>query len=136
MCKSCVGCKFLYEDGTGYSNYTWMDTWVRCALNLNPKLEGDVESPYEFRHQGQPLPQLEGMRCDRYAPGPMITLDPDREGQPFDYRDNRWDPYDFEDEEQYKAIAENDGWNLIPPFDEYKRGTSDRSRIQPGGPTP
>ena len=89
--QSCVGCKFLYGDGRGYSNYTWMETHVRCALHLNPALSGNIEGPYDWAPDGDTrpgdvnkafpdtwVPTMNG-RCERYSPGPYITLDPDRE---------------------------------------------------------
>ena len=36
--RSCVGCKYLYGQGHGYSNYTWEETTVRCALDRNQAL--------------------------------------------------------------------------------------------------
>ena len=39
--KSCVGCKFLYSEGKGYSNYTWEETEVRCAKDKNPNLPAE-----------------------------------------------------------------------------------------------
>jgi hypothetical protein len=99
---SCVGCKFLYGDGTGYSNYTWMETYARCALHLNPALEDNCEKPFNWPPDSPTDDQwgpTMSWRCDRYAHGSFITLDPDREGHPRDMSD---------DDEQIRAICEAD----------------------------
>ena len=42
---SCIGCKFLYSRGEGYSNWTWMETYVHCAKDRTPNLTGgDAEA--------------------------------------------------------------------------------------------
>ena len=80
---SCVGCKFLYGDGSGYSNWTWLDTWVRCARDANPNLCRDEDKPYDWPAQGRDeWPPTRASRCDLFSPGPFITLDPDREDHP------------------------------------------------------
>lgn len=105
--QSCVGCKFLYGDGSGYSNYTWMETYVRCALKKNPELETDQEEPSGWQGpEADVWPPTMNGRCDRYAVGPYITLDPDREDHPSDATS---------DEEQARAICEADGLDFRPP---------------------
>lgn len=96
--KSCVGCKFLCGAGSGYSNYTWMETYVKCALELNPALEEDHEQPEGFaRHPTlDEWPPTKDGRCDRYAPGQYWTADPDREDRPAD---------DLNDAEQIAALT-------------------------------
>jgi hypothetical protein len=91
--KSCVGCKFLFGDGNGYSDYTWMDTGVRCARERNPKLP--VDEPYDWQMEPDNLPATMEGRCDLYSPGPYITISPD--GNP------NSDPID---DEQKQAIAD------------------------------
>jgi hypothetical protein len=88
---SCIGCKFLYGDGSGYSNYTWMETYVRCALHRNPALEDDHEKPFDLTEDPEKdtwAPTMNG-RCDHYAAGVFITLDPDREEHPADSSHDR-----------------------------------------------
>lgn len=83
--RSCVGCKFLYGDGSGYSNYTWMDTYARCALDLNPSLRdqdcgdlGAIERQWSVPFSDEWPPTMHG-RCNRYSSGPYVELDPDRD---------------------------------------------------------
>lgn len=128
-CSSCCGCKFLYGDGSGYSNYTWMETYIRCALDKNPALRGDVEARYDWNKENDQCPETMNGRCDSYSPGSYIELDPDREGVPYEYRSG-WDPYDFDDEEQYLAIASADSWGEVPPFSEYASATRNNQRIE------
>lgn len=108
MSNSCIGCKFLYGDGSGYSNYTWMDTWVRCAKKRNPALIKDVEVPFDMEtdvdSEDKWPPTMNG-RCDLYALGPYIILDPDREEHPSTKTD---------DKEQIAAICEADGMSVDP----------------------
>lgn len=75
--KSCVGCKFLYAQDTGYSNYTVMDTEIDCALNRNPNLP--ATEPYGRREDPDNWDATKESRCDRYAEGPMVHLDVDGE---------------------------------------------------------
>lgn len=35
--KSCKGCVFYWRNGTGYSDWTWMDTDQHCALDKHPE---------------------------------------------------------------------------------------------------
>lgn len=101
---SCVGCKFLFGNGEGYSNYTWMTTETTCAINANPKLP--AEAPYDWPHDDPAAagddrwkPTANG-RCERYAIGPYITIDPDREDHP---------SASTEDHEQIAAILASIG---------------------------
>jgi hypothetical protein len=73
--KSCVGCKFLYTQDHGYSNYTVEETDLRCALNRNPNLPADV--PWDWKQEDDNWPATKDSRCDRYAPGARIHLDVD-----------------------------------------------------------
>lgn len=97
--KSCVGCKFLYGDGSGYSNYTWMETYVRCALGLNNKLKGDQEEPFDWDKENDQWKPTKNGRCSSYSPGIYITLDPDREEHPSE---------SSSDQEQIDAICKAD----------------------------
>jgi hypothetical protein len=77
MSGSCIGCKFLWADGSGYSDYTWEDTDVRCAKERNPSLP--VAQPYDWNHDeaADNLPATKDARCSDYSPGPYITVSPD-----------------------------------------------------------
>lgn len=79
--NSCLGCKFLYENGTGYSNYTWMETYLLCALDRNHNLlSGEIESPYGFEDQKEDrFNPTKNSRCEKYDKGVFITLPPDRD---------------------------------------------------------
>ena len=68
--KSCVGCKFLYSEGQGYSNYTWEDTEVRCAKDKNQNLpapEGCDWTPHCDN-----WPKTNASRCELYAAGDYL----------------------------------------------------------------
>lgn len=43
--KSCRDCVYHWRDGSGYSDWTWMETNLRCALAVHP--EWPKEEPYE-----------------------------------------------------------------------------------------
>lgn len=96
--RSCVGCKFLWADGDGYSDWTWMETYTRCARGKNPLLTGDVNQPYDWTKEPDNFPATMSGRCDLYSPGPYITISPD--GEPDD------EPID---DEQRAAIVESCG---------------------------
>ena len=90
MSKSCCGCKYLYGNGTGYSNYTWMETYVKCVLDRNPNLmkeTPETEEPYDWSKDPKNdnfLP-TQSSRCEVYSPGPYFTADPDREDDPREF---------------------------------------------------
>ncbi len=50
--NSCVGCKFLYVQDEGYSNYTVENSEVRCAHDRNKSLPADRWNPFDERHLG------------------------------------------------------------------------------------
>lgn len=80
--NSCVGCKFLFGNGEGYSNYTWMSTEATCALDKNANLP--AEPPYDWCDGSKDdlwVPTKDS-RCESYSPGPYIVIDPDREDHP------------------------------------------------------
>lgn len=52
MNRSCLGCKFLYTQEEGYSNYTVTDYTICCALEKNPELLARSEKPCDW-NQGQ-----------------------------------------------------------------------------------
>lgn len=83
---SCKGCKFLYTKGEGYSNWTWLDTIARCALDKNPSIPkdsfGNIEDLYK-------LQCIKTGRCDRYAPGVLVELDVDGDDTPWHFTDDR-----------------------------------------------
>lgn len=84
--KSCVGCKYLYSEGSGYSNYTWEETDVRCAKDRNPHLPAD--EPYDWKKEPDNWPMTKDSRCELYAPGEMVALDVDGEDGPADYTED------------------------------------------------
>jgi len=94
--KSCVGCKFLYTEGHGYSNYTWEETSVECAKDKNPNLPKD--EPYDWNEKDDNWPATNASRCDLYAPGEKVCLDVDGENGPAD---------ETSDEEAILAICEH-----------------------------
>lgn len=96
--KSCVGCKFLYTHGSGYSNYTWLETDVLCAKDRNPNLPAEECSDWDMKNDNWPI--TNSSRCELYAPGEMVTLDIDGEDSPDDYT---------QDEEAIAAICEHSG---------------------------
>lgn len=106
MSKSCVGCKFLYEQDSGYSNYTVMDTSVVCAKDLNKDLPSD--EPYDWRKEPDNWPKTMYGRCDQYAVGPSIHLDVDGE----DYVEDQ-----TEDAEVREAILKSSGRDAKPTAD-------------------
>ena len=100
---SCVGCKYLYAEVSGFSNYTWMETYVRCAKDKNPKLaDGKAEEPYDWNKKAENdnWPMTNSGRCELYAAGKFVVLDVEGEDGPADKS---------EDEEQIKAICEHSG---------------------------
>lgn len=96
--KSCVGCKYLYSEGQGYSNWTWMDTDIRCAKDKNPNLPAEEGSDWVREPDNWDKTNLS--RCDLYAPGEMVEMDVDGEDGPADYTN---------DEEAIAAICEHSG---------------------------
>ena len=80
MSKSCVGCKFLFGGGDGYSDWTWIDTYVMCALGRNSILkEGEYSEPSNWNQDAQKdnWEATRNGRCDRYSPGPYVVISPD-----------------------------------------------------------
>lgn len=102
--SSCVGCKWLYQQGAGYSNYTWEEDYVRCAQDRNANLtNGGMEAPYDWKNETPEednWPMTNKGRCALYSPGPFITLDVDGENGPADYT---------EDEAQIEGICRHSG---------------------------
>jgi hypothetical protein len=84
--SSCWGCKYLYSVGAGYSNYTWLDDEICCALNKNPNLP--AVKPYDWQAVKSNLdnwPKTQNTRCESYTEGPFIELDVDEEDGPACY---------------------------------------------------
>ena len=106
--RSCIGCKFFYADGSGYSNYTWEETTARCALGKNKAFEEkEWEIPCDMATnpaKDEWEPTRDG-RCKAFKPGEHIVLDPDREcwgrGFPGSTTPAYWES---EDQEQLDAI--------------------------------
>lgn len=91
---NCFGCKYLFGRGHGYSDYTWMETYIECAKELNEHLP--IEMCVGFMDDEAPslrLLAVVAQECDQYEPGPFITVSPD--GNPDD---------SFIDADQFKAF--------------------------------
>ena len=107
MEKTCFGCKFLYSEGHGYSNFSWEEDQVDCAKDLNKNLP--KERPCDWsknKRRGCPdkeddnWPITNASRCDQYKEGPYIELDVEGDDGPADYTD---------DEEAIEAICKHVG---------------------------
>lgn len=99
--ESCVGCKFLYAEKAGYSDYSWAETYVRCALDKNSHLKaGCVQEPFDWNKDPDNWPATRDSRCEMYVPGVYVTLDVDRADGPADYSP---------DEQQIQAICKHAG---------------------------
>lgn len=101
MSTSCVGCKFLYGQGCGYSNYTWESTEIRCALEKNPALPAD-EPHFDWSKSADAdnWRATKDGRCDSFSPGEYLCLDVDGDDGPADF---------VQDEEQISAICKDSG---------------------------
>lgn len=98
---SCVGCKYLYSEGSYYSNYTWLETCVKCAKDKNPNLaDGEAKEPYDWNQKAENdnWPVTNSSRCELYTEGIYVELDVDGENGPAD---------ESKDEEQIIAICEH-----------------------------
>lgn len=94
--KSCIGCKFIYLQDSGWSNWTVENTDVICAKNRNPNLP--AEGPWDWEKEGKDnWPKTQNSRCELYDVGQTIHLDVDGEAKPEDFTD---------DEEVITAIKE------------------------------
>lgn len=96
--KSCVGCKFLYAEGDGYSNYTWLSDEVRCAKDKNPNLP--AEWCEDWTPEKDNWPKTKDSRCELYAVGVQVVLDVEGEDGPANYT---------QDEEAIDAICAHSG---------------------------
>ncbi len=96
--KSCIGCKYMYGQDSGYSNYTVENTAIICALNKNKNLPKD--EPHNWNQENDNWPATMDSRCDSYSAGGMVRLDVDGEDLVEDQTD---------DLEQLKAIKEDCG---------------------------
>lgn len=97
MATNCDGCKYLYLDGQGYSDYTWEETYVTCALELNPHLP--VQEPCDYRDDSVGRLRWLAMMahdCDKYAAGDQVCITPDGNIQGF-----------TDDNEQMRAILKH-----------------------------
>lgn len=43
--KNCKRCAFYWRNGTGYSDWTWMDTEHRCFKGVHPKWPMSEDDP-------------------------------------------------------------------------------------------
>lgn len=78
--NSCVGCKFLYMQDVGYSNYTVENTDVICALNKNRHLPAGMPYDWVCSSDGNDnWGYTNNSRCERFAEreGDLIHLDID-----------------------------------------------------------
>ena len=96
--NSCIGCKYLYTKGVGYSNWTHLDDDVYCAKNRNPNLPS--AEPYDWNRVNDNWPKTNTSRCEWYSAGEMVRLDVDGYDGPADY---------INDEEVIAAICEHSG---------------------------
>lgn len=96
---SCAGCKYLWSNGDGYSDYTWMNTYIQCMQDRNPILEKkEWERPSDWPDDGKDLRNivrvvdwepLVNSRCPEYDPtGHHVTVSPDG------YVESEWRPDD------------------------------------------
>lgn len=86
---SCIGCKYLYSIGLGYSNYTLLDTEIRCAKNKNKYLPAHEPCDWVFDGVTDNWEKTNSGRCELYAAGVMVKLDVDGEDGPADYIDDK-----------------------------------------------
>lgn len=71
-CKSCAGCKWVYEQDEGYSNWTVESASLICIMNNNPNLPADL--PYDWSHRNTRYDEsivdnwdiTKNSRCDLY----------------------------------------------------------------------
>lgn len=79
--KSCVGCKFLYAQDEGYSNYTVEDTDIHCAMGRNASLPASKPYDWEWNIEtADNWPATNASRCERYVLGksmPHFDVDGD-----------------------------------------------------------
>ena len=73
MSQSCQGCKFLYMQDDGYSNWTVEETTVSCALDLNKDLP--ARDPWDRKTDPDNWPATMYGRCNRFEEGPQVHLD-------------------------------------------------------------
>jgi hypothetical protein len=85
LCASCVGCKFLYTIGEGYSNFTWMDNIVNCAKDRNKNLPDSEPYDWKWSAESDKWPKTNSSRCELYAAGDKVSLDVDGDDYPDDY---------------------------------------------------
>lgn len=73
--KRCMDCAYHWRDGTGYSDWTWMDTELRCALGLHPDWPASQESGTEDAQYAF------AEKCDKFdddsykGPSPLVSPD-------------------------------------------------------------
>lgn len=85
--QSCLGCKFLYRQDRGYSNWTVEETEALCAHDANPNLPAN--EPWDWTTGGgDNWPKTNRSRCVRYSAGKQVGLDVDGEVHPRDCTDD------------------------------------------------
>ena len=75
---SCYGCKYLYKNGLGYSDWTWESTELTCAKDLNDHLpvEETVDLGVDMAPTLRFMAQI-ACECNEYSQGSMVTVSPD-----------------------------------------------------------
>lgn len=111
MSKSCIGCAYLYSKDTGYSNYTRMDTWVRCAKDANPNLE--AEEPYDWNKKevSDNWPATNNSRCEHYRKGDGYPVPTE-----LDVDGNTLLTEEAPDDDAALAILLHAGWDEVSAF--------------------
>ena len=82
MSKSCIGCKWLYKRDSGYSNWTVLETEVKCARGNNSNLPADEPYDWHEKADSDNWSATKESRCELFAPGPLVHLDCDGEVGP------------------------------------------------------
>jgi hypothetical protein len=73
--RTCKDCVYFWRDGSGYSDWTWMETSLRCFLGVHPNLP--MEEPYE----GDPKELDYASSCSQFEDasydGEPVLISPD-----------------------------------------------------------
>lgn len=101
MSKSCIGCKFLYCQDFGYSNWTVEESMIDCAKDMNENLPDDEPCDWNHKEDADNWPKTNTSRCSEFSEGEMIVLDVEGFINPHEETD---------DAEQAEAVAKHSGW--------------------------
>ena len=78
--KSCKSCVFYWRDGTGYSDWTWMDTDQRCALDKHPEWPAsESESTGKAEERMQYAEKCDSFEDASYDGKEPVLISPDGE---------------------------------------------------------